>query len=227
MIDAFVHEGITTGLKGGRLHLDDEDLETIQDSLDNRALVMNSPIFRSAAKFATAPINLAVSRHEQCQEEKVTDDQLACRLINKALTGPSAKRRQHVDPEAVKAAWEALEACWEEFDSLRVMSPVESYSTVDEIIRFADGWKIFLFEAQNVIRKSLEERLSKLTTVDTQLSAYIVDPQTDPSTEAVNIQHLLDIARDKCEVKTRQIIEIVRSHVGTRWVELVKSTVES
>lgn len=59
--DAFVHEGITTGLKGGRLHLDDEDLETMQDSIDNRSLVNNSNSFRSAAKFATAPINLAVS----------------------------------------------------------------------------------------------------------------------------------------------------------------------
>ena len=60
MTDAFVHEGITTGLKGGRLHLDDEDLETMQDSIDNRSLVMSSTTFRAAAKFATAPINLAV-----------------------------------------------------------------------------------------------------------------------------------------------------------------------
>ena len=59
--DAFVHEGITTGLKGGRLHLDDGDLETIQDSIHHRALVINSQSFRSSVKMATAPINLAVS----------------------------------------------------------------------------------------------------------------------------------------------------------------------
>jgi hypothetical protein len=56
-----VHEGITTGLKGGRLLLDGDDLETIQDSLSNRALVSASQNFRSVSKMAAAPINLAVS----------------------------------------------------------------------------------------------------------------------------------------------------------------------
>ncbi|KIR24802.1 hypothetical protein I309_06357, partial [Cryptococcus deuterogattii LA55] len=56
---AFVHEGITTGLKGGRLRLDDEDLETMQDIIDNNALVRDSVSFRISTKFATAPINLA------------------------------------------------------------------------------------------------------------------------------------------------------------------------
>jgi hypothetical protein len=60
-VDSFVHEGITTGLKGGRLHLDDGDLDTIQDSIHNRAVVLNSNHFRSSVKLATAPINLAVS----------------------------------------------------------------------------------------------------------------------------------------------------------------------
>ena len=139
-------------------------------------------------------------------------------MINKALTGPAAKRRRHVDGNLVKAAWEALESCWEEFDSLRSLSPVQPYSSDDEIIRFADGWKIFLFEAQNVIRKSLEDRLAKLTTAaGSGSAAYIVDSDSvDPSAEAMNIGRLLEIAKSKCEVKTRQILEIVRLHVGTR-----------
>lgn len=60
-VDAFCHEGITTGLKGGRLHLDDEDLDTINDSIHQRAVIINSQKFRYAVRFATAPINLAVS----------------------------------------------------------------------------------------------------------------------------------------------------------------------
>jgi len=56
-----VHEGITTGLKGGRLLLDGDDLETIQDSISNRTLVSASHNFRSVSKMAVAPINLAVS----------------------------------------------------------------------------------------------------------------------------------------------------------------------
>ncbi|OCF36737.1 hypothetical protein I316_01333 [Kwoniella heveanensis BCC8398] len=203
---AFVHEGITTGLKGGRLHLDDEDLETMQDSIDHRSLVRDSAAFRISSQFATAPINLA----------------LACRKINKALTGPAAKRRTGVNAELVKEAWEALERCWEDFDQLKYNAASgPSYAQGDEVIRFADGWKIFLFEAQNVIRTNLEDRLAKLSAAQT--SAFITD--SNPSTpeamhnDLVGVQHLLDIAKSKCEVKTRQIMEIVRHHVGTRFFE--------
>jgi hypothetical protein len=59
--DTFVHEGITTGLKGGRLILDDEDLETMQDSIDHQQVALQSASWQQAAKMATAPIRLAVS----------------------------------------------------------------------------------------------------------------------------------------------------------------------
>ncbi|WWC89458.1 uncharacterized protein L201_004382 [Kwoniella dendrophila CBS 6074] len=204
---AFVHEGITTGLKGGRLHLDDEDLETMQDSIDHRALVRDSSAFRLSSRFATAPINLA----------------LACRKVNKALTGPAAKRRTAVNATLVKQAWEALESCWEDFDQLKYEATASSpaYAQREEVIRFADGWKIFLFEAQNVIRTNLENRITKLAQAET--TAFITE--SNPSTpeamhnDLVNAQHLLDIAKSKCEVQTRQIMEIVRRHVGTRFFE--------
>ncbi|WWC70299.1 uncharacterized protein I206_104249 [Kwoniella pini CBS 10737] len=206
---AFVHEGITTGLKGGRLHLDDEDLETMQDTINHKALVRDSAAFRISSKFATAPINLA----------------LACRKINKALTGPSAKRRTAVNGDLVKQAWEALERCWEEFDRLKseASNTGPSFAQGEEAIRFADGWKIFLFEAQNVIRNNLEDRVNKLSEAQAQITAYITE--SNPSTpealhnDLVQLQHLLDIAKSKCEVKTRQIMEIVRTHVGTRFFE--------
>jgi hypothetical protein len=62
VLDAFVHEGITTGLKGGRLLLDGDDFETIRDSMTSRTLVSSSQTYQSASKMAVAPINLAVSR---------------------------------------------------------------------------------------------------------------------------------------------------------------------
>ena len=66
------------------------------------------------------------------------EDQLACRVINKALTGPSAKRRLEVDGTAVNEAWEALERCWEEFDSLKYDSPnaLGAYRSPEDIIRY-------------------------------------------------------------------------------------------
>lgn len=124
-IDAFVHEGITTGLKGGRLLLDDEDLDTIHDSIHNRAVVLSTSSLQTSVKFATAPINLA----------------LACRLINRALTGPSARRSKVVNGNWVKEAWEALERSWEEFEALKYAPEATTvYSTMDDVIRFADGW---------------------------------------------------------------------------------------
>ncbi|WRT66252.1 uncharacterized protein IL334_003205 [Kwoniella shivajii] len=202
---AFVHEGITTGLKGGRLHLDDEDLETMQDSIDHKSLVRDSAAYKISSRFATSPINLA----------------LACRKINKALTGPAAKRRTAVNGDLVKQAWEALERCWEDFDQLKYEASKPAFAQGDEVIRFADGWKIFLFEAQNVIRKNLEDRIEKLSKAQT--TAFITE--SNPSTpeamhnDLLHAQHLLDISKDKCEVQTRQIMEIVRRHVGTRFFE--------
>jgi hypothetical protein len=76
----FVHEGITSGLKGGRLVLDEDDLENFQASLPQGWAVVSfvvdlsililltadcqvtrSSAVKSMAKLATAPIRLAVS----------------------------------------------------------------------------------------------------------------------------------------------------------------------
>lgn len=91
------------------------------------------------------------------------------------------------------------------------------YASEDEVIRFSDGWKIFLFEAQNVILKSLEERLGKLTNNNgSNASAYILDHGIDATAEVMNIGRLIEIARSKCEVQTRLIFDIVKRHVGSR-----------
>ncbi|WVQ72607.1 hypothetical protein IAR50_002165 [Cryptococcus sp. DSM 104548] len=210
---SFVHEGITTGLKGGRLTLDDDDLETMQDMVANSALVRDSGAFRISAKFATAPISLA----------------LACRKINKALTGTAARRKTAVNGELLKQAWEALETSWEEFDQLLASGGGE-HMLSEEVTRFADGWKIFLFEAQNVIYNNLEDRRQKLSNTSATLTARISpsspsasssSPEEERTNAALltNVTHLLDIARSKCELKTRQILGLVRKYVGTTFFE--------
>ena len=199
-----MHEGITTGLKGGRLHLDDEDLETMQDAIHNRSVVISSTAaFNTTLKFATAPIHLA----------------LACRLINRALTGPSAKRKSQVNAEHVKEAWEALERSWEEFEALKSEPAVgQIYKSSEDVIRFADGWKIFLFEAQTVIRQKLVERLE--VALQRHAGSQILDGASpEENSEVVKLRHLVDIAKSKCEVKTKQSLEMVRRHVGSRFFE--------
>ena len=123
-----------------------------------------------------------------------------------------------MDPDAVKRAWEALGSCSEEFDGVRHMSPSHGYATADEMMRFADGWRIFIFEAHVVIEKALRERLEKLDPSGTA-SAFIVEPQTESALEARNVRHLLDIARSKCETESWQAVETVRRHVNTRWAQ--------
>jgi hypothetical protein len=46
-----------------------------------------------------------------------------------------AKRRSAVNVAHVKEAWEALEGCWEEFESIRNTSPGQ-YASVDEVTRY-------------------------------------------------------------------------------------------
>lgn len=87
--------------------------------------------------------------------------------------------------------------------------------------KVADSQKIFLFEAQNVIRTNLEDRLARLT--NTQVTASIADPNAMPQHDALdsqilNVMHLLEIAKSKCDIQTRQIMIIIRTHLGTRYV---------
>lgn len=100
----------------------------MHDSIHNRSVVVTNSTLQTSIKFATAPINLA----------------LACRLINRALSGPSARRSKTVNGNWVKEAWEALERSWEEFEALKLAPEATVvYTSMDDVIRFADGWVSF------------------------------------------------------------------------------------
>jgi hypothetical protein len=83
--------------------------------------------------------------------------------------------------------------------------------------------RIFMFEAHNVIRESLEHRCAHL--VPRPEAAFLTElslsaEETDPRNQTHNeIQHLHDIARAKCEHLTRQIVEIVKMHINTSFFE--------
>ncbi|KAJ9108955.1 hypothetical protein QFC21_000277 [Naganishia friedmannii] len=205
---AFVHEGITTGLKGGRMVLDEDDLSSLDDMLPQttRLALTSSRTYQSVAKFASAPIRLAI----------------ACRLVHKALTGTKARRSERVDRQLLSDAWEALEESWIEFESIKSFSP-GPLTRQDDVVRFADGWKIFMFEAHNVIRESLEHRAHIL--IENRASAQLMDlsiAQTQPHSRDQNIleiQHLRSIARAKCDHILREIVGIVKRHVNTNFFE--------
>lgn len=152
---AYVHEGLTTGLRGGRLLLgrfsrlclidileffadgplpyqDDDDLKAFQKQLpklirgaDLQALARTNISMSHAYQYATAPIRLAN----------------ACRLVHAAVTGPKARRARFVDEKKLNAAWESLAQSWEEFESLRTMQRAGVVGS-EESIRFVDGWQV-------------------------------------------------------------------------------------
>jgi hypothetical protein len=65
----------------------------------------------------------------------------ACRQINSALTGSKSRARQSVDEVKLNEAWESIENCWEEFESLRQLGLL-GMLTIEEADRFVDGWKV-------------------------------------------------------------------------------------
>jgi len=144
---AHVHEGLTTGLRGGRLLMwvnphpdlhsmliarrDDDDLKTFQrelppaPSINPRALQTTNITYSLALQYATAPIRLAS----------------ACRKVHAALTGPKARAAKRLDGAKLEDTWEALALCWEEFESLRPIQRSD-HVTNEDTTRFVDGWQV-------------------------------------------------------------------------------------
>ena len=105
----------------------DEDLaafQKLQEGVD-LALTRSQINISYSRRWALAPIRLAS----------------ACRRVNSALTGSKARDRQFVDEAKLSEAWESIENCWEEFESLRQLGLL-GIMTIEEADRFVDGWKV-------------------------------------------------------------------------------------
>lgn len=80
-----------------------------------------------------------------------------------------------------------------------------------------------MFEAHNVIRESLENRCSHF--VPKPREAFLTDLSiSSEETDARALLHaetkrLHEIARAKCDQLTRQIVDIVRTHINTTFFE--------
>ncbi|KZS99138.1 hypothetical protein SISNIDRAFT_492392 [Sistotremastrum niveocremeum HHB9708] len=195
-----VHEGITTGLRGGRLLLGDDDLSTFEASLP---IIGSQAVSRAALnytfvyRYAAAPIHLSS----------------ACRKVHAALTGPKARSRPEVDEELLKAAWEALERSWEEFEALRQIGSV-GIAQPEDTDRFVSGWQIFIFECLNIIRDALKLRL--VSAANTPSLSSVTSPPGSPvesTLEKTNRLHTISEA--KCHDLVRTVCDVIRRHLGT------------
>ncbi|QRW17673.1 Fungal Zn(2)-Cys(6) binuclear cluster domain [Rhizoctonia solani] len=205
-----VHEGITSGLRGGRLIFEDDDLSSFQitfPSLGNKqSLIRTSITYSYSYRYATAPIRLSS----------------ACRQIHAALTGPKAKRKEDVNEPGLKEAWEALSRSWEEFEGLRHVGPVGIIQTEDTE-RFVNGWQIFIFECHNIIRESLKQRMIEHRR--TRDAAFIVDPDVSHEPLLAKLTRLHSIAEGKCQDVAGQIVTLIRRHLGSSFFQYDASLV--
>ncbi|EMD38493.1 hypothetical protein CERSUDRAFT_113664 [Gelatoporia subvermispora B] len=194
---AHVVDGISSGLRGGRLQLTESDLSAFEATLP----ALGDPSGESASyaftyRYATIPIRIAS----------------ICRQVHTALTGPKARHGSDIDEERLHDAWDALDQCWKDFDGLRQFgtSPMVQ---AEDMERFIDGWQIFIFECHNVIREALKQRLVSRPTPD---SAFL--PDAHPMARTRKYETLVRLhakASLRCNEVVRHVVAILRRNLGT------------
>ncbi|KAF8604613.1 hypothetical protein BDV93DRAFT_507541 [Ceratobasidium sp. AG-I] len=198
-----VHEGITSGLRGGRLIFEDDDLSSFQITFpslgNNQSLTRTSITYSYTYRLSSA-----------------------CRQIHAALTGPKAKRKEDVNERGLKDAWEALGRSWEEFEGLRHVGPVGIIQTEDTE-RFVNGWQIFIFECHNIIRESLKQRMIEHRR--TRDAAFVIDPEVAHEPLLAKLTRLHSIAEGKCHDVAGQIVTLIRRHLGSSFFQYDASLV--
>ncbi|EPQ58392.1 hypothetical protein GLOTRDRAFT_120144 [Gloeophyllum trabeum ATCC 11539] len=216
---AYAHEGITTGLKGGRLYLSEDDLDAFQATLPPLPLsthspssTPHSPTMPSPPPLTRTSLTYTVHYHYGAVPLRVSN---ACRLVHAALTGPRARQRGEIDESSVREAWEMLDTAWEELETLK--SPTAGSMGVlsrDEVLRFVYGWQIYIFECHNVIREALKQRLVALSSSSSG-SGY-------PSSSSLQYDkagRLHTLATQKCHYLVRSVVQIMKNNLGTTFFE--------
>jgi len=228
---AHMQEGITTGMRGGRLLLSEDDLEVFQSTLP--PFYATSP-HGSGVSYAsggglpspnspTFPVSLRDSSpnsgtHPYLQVTHLFSIPLhlssVCRKIHMILTGVKAARRAEdgggIDAEGMREIWEGLDRCWEEFESVRRGTSAATGGAVVgddiQIERFVSCWQIFIFECHNVIRESLKQYASPPSTPATHSPTRSPAPFVSP-------HRLHDIASRKCFRLLPCVLSIIKHHL--------------
>ncbi|EGO21595.1 hypothetical protein SERLADRAFT_440847 [Serpula lacrymans var. lacrymans S7.9] len=142
---AHTHEGVTTGLRGGRLLLDDDDLIAFRSTLPPQYCSsasasssisappssMPSPTSPVSAEFSLSSFQDPRGHSRASLAYLLTTHYFSlalsvsaiCRRIHAILTGTRARRRAEagvgVDEESLVEVWDELERCWDQFEALR------------------------------------------------------------------------------------------------------------
>ncbi|KAJ7074266.1 hypothetical protein C8F01DRAFT_1272899 [Mycena amicta] len=228
---AYMHEGITTGMRGGRFILADDDIQSFQSTIPTFGfnLSSNSPL-PSPVSPSFPPTSLAIphclihpqSSHPQLGSAlhaymKTADSfsvplQLSavCRRVYAVLTGSRAARRAQegggIDAEGMRNVWDGLEQCWEEFEAMRCRSDLAEDSHM-----FISAWQIYIFECHNIIRETLKQY--SMQGADASLFPAATSPHpTARGATYLPPQQLHAIASRKCLRLLPAVLSLMRSH---------------
>ncbi|THH20358.1 hypothetical protein EW146_g982 [Bondarzewia mesenterica] len=201
---AHVVEGITSGLRGGRLLLSDEDLIAFQKTVPplGSSNITKTMTYEFAYRYAEIPLELAS----------------ACRKVHLALTGPRARQQDDLDEKCLFEAWSILDKSWKDFEDLRKLGTA-GIVQAEEIDRYINGWQIFIFECLNVIRDALKQHVVVHSEQgeDAESSQAGSSTSNHVASEAAN--RLLKAATARCYAAAKQVVAIIRRHVGTPFFE--------
>ncbi|KAH7889892.1 hypothetical protein F5I97DRAFT_606993 [Phlebopus sp. FC_14] len=237
---AYVHEGVTTGLRGGRLLLDEDDLRAFQSTLP--------PLYCAAASIDTSTSAPASTHSSPTPGSPVSSEfplqdlrghsrasfsyllvshyfsltlavSRECRSIHAVLTGPAARRSADagipVREGALMEIWDNLEHCWSDFEALRrgaggVAGVGADVIRGENVERFVSGWQVFIFECLNVIREALKQQM--LTHTHSGSTPAGSDRST-PS-DQVLVANLHAHAVRRCRVLVPRVIDILKRHLA-------------
>ncbi|CAK5279459.1 unnamed protein product [Mycena citricolor] len=231
---AHMHEGLTTGMRGGRFILTEDDIDSFQSSIAPHSLGFhsNSPIPSPlAASFPPSP-DLPVPHrliHPQSAHPQLvgalhsymsTADtfsiplhlSLVCRRVYAVLTGSRAARRAQegggIDAEGMRNVWDGLEQCWEDLDMLRHRSDLS-----EDCHMFVGAWQMYIFECHNIIRETLKQYSMQSTVADPTSPVFSGSPRSHGAT-FLPAPQLHVIASRKCLRLLPSVLGIMRSFLG-------------
>lgn len=231
---AYIHESITTGLRGGRLLLDEDDLHLFQNTLPPQYSASSSASSPSSApessissSASSSPVNAEFPSYDPRSHTRIPLTFMlvkqyfslalsvsgVCRAIHTHLTGPRALQCAEagisVAHEAMMNIWDSLTHCWEDFEAFRH----DAGSTIggglirgEDVERIVSGWQVFIFECLNVIRDALKHR------VELQVSSSTTERVMHPDRAvAVNLHAY---AMRRCRMFIPRVIDILKRHLA-------------
>ncbi|KAF8078106.1 hypothetical protein FPV67DRAFT_1405405 [Lyophyllum atratum] len=220
---AHMHEGLSTGMRGGRLVLDDDDFESFQHTL--YAFGVDNPGISGppSPPESLRPISAAQALFSTSQLFTVPLQLSAvCRKVHTVLTGPKATRRaeEHglIDAHGMREIWEDLDRCWQQFDIMRRSGSSEQESLDRE--QFISAWQVsrFIPRADNIIRESLKQCMSRSSDHSAQTMFSGGSPSRPSSHSSsspyLSPHHLHAIATRQCLSLLPRVLRIIKFHLA-------------